>query len=109
MVNCPKFPCLSRGVQSIPTAAIVGLRTGIDVNGIRPVDVIARISPRPLLLVHCANDRTLPLDNSERIFTAAKQPKQFWRVPACGHTEGLETARAGYEHLVGGFFQESLR
>ena len=41
------------GLPSFPlaplTVSIVRLRTGIDVGRIRPSDVIARISPRPLL------------------------------------------------------------
>jgi len=91
------------------TVALVRLRTGIDVNRIRPVDVIARISPRPLLIVHCLNDKTLPPDNSERNFAAAQEPKHLWLISACGHTDGLATAGPEYERYVGGFFQEGLR
>jgi len=91
------------------TAAIVRLRTGVDVDRIRPVDAIARISPRPLLIVHCLDDITVPPDNSERNFAAAKEPKQLWGIPTCGHVDGLKIARREYEGHVGRFFQESLR
>src|ERR1019366_272901 len=42
------------------TMAIVGWRTGIDVKRIRPVDVVARIAPRPLLIIHCMDDTVAP-------------------------------------------------
>src|ERR1035438_210564 len=64
------------GLPSFPfaplTVSIMRLRTGIDVNRIRPADVIARISPRPLLIVHCMDDKVVPPDNSERNFAAAR-------------------------------------
>jgi uncharacterized protein len=91
------------------TLAIVRLRTGINVSAIRPVDAIARISPRPLLIVHCMDDKVLPPDNSERNFAAAKEPKQIWRIPTGGHVDGLTVAGREYERRVGQFFAESLR
>ncbi|HUA59825.1 MAG TPA: alpha/beta hydrolase [Verrucomicrobiae bacterium] len=102
-IGLPQFPFAPL------TAAIVRLRTGIDVNRIRPVDVIGQISPRPLLIVHCENDKTLPPDNSERNFAAAKEPKRFWRISGCGHTDGLVDAGAEYERQIGSFFRESFR
>src|SRR5674476_267275 len=84
------------GLPSFPfaplTVSIVRLRTGIDVSRIRPADVIARISPRPLLIVHCMDDKVARPDNSERNFAAAKEPKQFWRIPSGGHVNGLKAA-----------------
>jgi fermentation-respiration switch protein FrsA (DUF1100 family) len=101
------------GLPSFPlaplTVSIVRLRTGIDVGRIRPSDVIARISPRPLLIVHCMDDKVAPPDNSERNFAAAKEPKQFWRIPSGGHVNGLKAAGREYELRVGQFFAESLR
>ncbi len=91
------------------TMSIVRLRTGIDVKRIRPVDAIARIGPRPLLIVHCMNDQVVPPDNSERNFRAAREPKQFWRIPTGGHVEGLDVAGPEYQARVSRFFTESLR
>ena len=91
------------------TAALVRLRTGVDVNRIRPVDAITRISPRPVLIVHCQCDQTVPPDDGERNFVAAVEPKQIWRISGCGRVAGLDFAGREYESRVGRFFQESLR
>jgi fermentation-respiration switch protein FrsA (DUF1100 family) len=91
------------------TLSIVHLRTGIDVGAVRPVDVIWRISPRPLLIIHCMNDTVVPPDNSDRNFAAARDPKQFWRISTGGHIDGLKVAHDEYERRVSQFFDESLR
>src|SRR5271157_4776051 len=90
------------------TVAIVGWRTGIDVNRIRPVDVVARIAPRPLLIIHCMGDRVVPPVNSERNFKAAGEPKSIWRIPTGGHIEGHAVARPEYERRVIEFVDRSL-
>ncbi len=91
------------------TTYIVKLRTGLDPNMIRPMDVVARISPRPLLIIHCMQDTVVPPGNSERIFAAARQPKQFWRIPTGGHVKGHDIAREEYERRVGEFFDAALQ
>ena len=90
------------------TTAIAGWRIGIDATRIRPVDVVARIAPRPLLIVHCMGDRVVPPTNSERNFEAAGEPKSIWRIPAGGHANGHAIARQEYEHRVIEFFDRSL-
>ncbi|WP_081111756.1 alpha/beta hydrolase [Bdellovibrio bacteriovorus] len=44
-------------------------------------DRIDKISPTPLLVMHGDADRVVPLSNGEDVFNAAKEPKEFWRVP----------------------------
>ena len=90
------------------TMAIVGWRTGIDATRIRPVDVVARIAPRPLLIIHCMGDRVVPPVNSERNFMAAGEPKSIWRIPTGGHIAGHTVARQEYERRVIEFFDRSL-
>jgi fermentation-respiration switch protein FrsA (DUF1100 family) len=91
------------------TVSMVHLRTGIDATTIRPMDVVGRISPRPLLIVHCMQDKVVPPDNSDRNFAAAGEPKQFWHIPTGGHIAGHDVARAEYEQRVTQFFDQNLR
>ena len=90
------------------TTAIAGWRIGIDVKRIRPVDVVARIAPRPLLIIHCMGDTVVPPVHSERNFMAAGEPKFIWRIPAGGHADGHKVARQEYERRVIEFFDWSL-
>ncbi|WP_234680451.1 alpha/beta hydrolase [Bradyrhizobium monzae] len=47
---------------------------------------IARVTV-PLLIVHGAQDRTIPIAFGERLFALAREPKQFVRIPAGGHDD----------------------
>jgi fermentation-respiration switch protein FrsA (DUF1100 family) len=90
------------------TIAIASWRAGVNVERIRPVDEVARISPRPLLIIHCMSDTVVPPANSERIFAAAGNPKQLWRIPTGGHIAGHKVARPEYERRVSEFFKQNL-
>jgi pimeloyl-ACP methyl ester carboxylesterase len=52
-----------------------------------PDDAAALISPVPLLVVHGDNDGYFPVDHGQRIFDAAREPKELWIVPGFGHAE----------------------
>ncbi|HTR70452.1 MAG TPA: alpha/beta fold hydrolase [Mycobacteriales bacterium] len=52
-----------------------------------PVEVVARISPIPLLLVHGDQDRYFPLEHPEALYDVAREPKEYWLVEGFGHAE----------------------
>jgi fermentation-respiration switch protein FrsA (DUF1100 family) len=102
-IHLPAFPFAPLSVF------LAEWRTGLDISGVRPVDVVGRIGPRPLLVIHCRPDTVVPLPNGERIFAAAREPKEFWIVPAGSHAEGHTVAREEYERRVTEFFDRGLR
>ena len=69
---------------------IAELRTGIDLDDLRPVEVIGGISPRPVMLIHgTADDVVVPPPRAERNFAAAKEPKELVLVPGAGHGDTI--------------------
>ncbi|MET0769578.1 MAG: alpha/beta hydrolase [Solirubrobacteraceae bacterium] len=70
-------------------------------------EAVARIAPRPLLLIAAPNS-----PNGEelnvRYDAAANEPKELWEIPESGHTGGIEARPAEYERRVVGFFDRSL-
>jgi hypothetical protein len=57
----------------------------------------------PLLVMHGAQDATIPIAFGERLFAMAREPKQFVRFDRGGHADlgsfgAIETAR----HFIGG-------
>jgi hypothetical protein len=68
------------------------LRTRIASEGWQPppeppIDVVSRISPTPLLVVHGLADRYLPSEHGEALHAAARDPKELWLVEGFGHAE----------------------
>jgi uncharacterized protein len=52
---------------------------------IRPLSVIGKIPPRPLLLVHGSDDETVPLDDARALAEAAGEDAEVRVVSAAGH------------------------
>jgi fermentation-respiration switch protein FrsA (DUF1100 family) len=52
---------------------------------VKPIDYIARISPRPLLLVQGDKDETVSLDDAQRLYAKAGEPKKLVIVEGAGH------------------------
>lgn len=55
-----------------------------------PLGAVARVSPIPLLLVHGEEDDIVPIAHAERLYEAAPEPKELWRVPG-GHIQAFRT------------------
>jgi uncharacterized protein len=70
--------------------------------------VVARISPRPVMLIAAPNS-----NHGEELnrgyYEAAREPKALWELPESGHVGGMEARPAEYERRVVGFFDEALR
>jgi pimeloyl-ACP methyl ester carboxylesterase len=52
-----------------------------------PIDVVGRIAPIPLLLVHGDRDNYFPVEHPNDLFAAANEPKELWLVEGYGHAE----------------------
>jgi dipeptidyl aminopeptidase/acylaminoacyl peptidase len=101
-IGLPAFPFA-------PLSVLIGeFRTGLSLRQSRPVDIVGRIAPRPLLIIHGADDREIPVAHSERNHTAAGHPKELWIVPGAAHAQSLEIAGPEYERRVVAFFRQHL-
>jgi fermentation-respiration switch protein FrsA (DUF1100 family) len=47
--------------------------------------VVGKVSPLPLAAIHSSHDEFVPLDELDKVFAAAKQPKRLWIVKASDH------------------------
>ena len=57
-----------------------------------PVEVVARIAPIPLLLVHGDADHYFPVEHPQALYAAANDPKELWLLEGFGHAENAATA-----------------
>ena len=63
-----------------------------------PVEVVGRISPIPLLLVHGDRDHYFPVEHPEALYAAAAEPKELWLVEGFGHAENAASPEL-LEHI----------
>ncbi|MDY6913309.1 MAG: alpha/beta hydrolase [Planctomycetota bacterium] len=70
---------------------------------------IARISPRPVMLVHGLDDTTISPQDRQQIYKAAGKPTTLWLVPAAGHGESLLCGWNEYRNRVRSLFESARR
>jgi alpha-beta hydrolase superfamily lysophospholipase len=71
--------------------AVIDWRADMRIADTVPEAVIASIAPRPVMIYHCAIDRTTDASHSRRLFDTAKEPKALW-IPACDRHERIWNA-----------------
>lgn len=77
----------------------------------RPVEVVHRIAPRPLLLVHGAENRLHMAEEAQDLYAAAGEPRRLELLEGRGHTEWMFDDHPEFVRvmdLVDGFLTEAL-
>lgn len=74
---------------------------------IRTVEAVKALNV-PLLLVHGAEDRLVPLAQGQAIFAAANEPKVLYTVPGAGHLDIFTIDPAAFAAQMQAFLQEYL-
>jgi fermentation-respiration switch protein FrsA (DUF1100 family) len=83
-------------------------RSGLTLDLVRPVDDIARISPRPILIIQGMDDGMVPLDSAQRLYEAAGEPRQLWTEKEVPHLNMYAFYKTRYTKRVIKFFDEYL-
>lgn len=101
------------GLPAFPFANLIvwfGERiSGARLAEIRPVRVIGRISPRPVLIISDLADALAdePYDG-EHLYAAAGEPKELWQVPNAAHVNAYGTFPEEWLARVSGFLNTYL-
>ena len=59
-------------------------------GGYDPIDVVARLSPRPLFVIAAEHDQICFPELARELYDAAREPKSFWLAPGAEHLAILE-------------------
>jgi pimeloyl-ACP methyl ester carboxylesterase len=69
---------------------------------------VARLAPRPLLMIHGEGDTYIKPPIARALFAKARPPKELWLVPSAKHNQALQTAGDEYRRRVLEFFEQNL-
>ncbi|HEV2471466.1 MAG TPA: alpha/beta hydrolase [Chthonomonadales bacterium] len=98
----PAAPALSLPVTWIGERVI-----GCSCSEVSPISDIARISPRPVLLIQDESDPVCPPEQTNALMAAAREPKQLWQVPGAGHIQAEVAAPRLYAEEITRFFDSA--
>lgn len=69
-------------------------------NEPNPIDVIDKISPRPILLIHSKQDVMIPYYHSTVLFEKALEPKEIWNPKKGFHADIYSIYNKDYEQKI---------
>lgn len=85
---------------------------GIDYYAVRPVDVVAHLAPRPLLLIHGQQDSYIPPSHMDMLAAAARRAPnahvKTWLVPGATHAQSFQTHEKLYVSRIVSFYTDAL-
>lgn len=87
------------------------IRTGEDMSASDPVQAVARLDERPVLIIEAGQDASLPPDDAEQILAAAQDAGVDARLETCApatHAESDEACPGDYADWVLGFLAQAL-
>jgi uncharacterized protein len=86
-------------------AALLAIRvSGMRTDELVPEQVIGRLAPRAVLLVHGSQDQHVPRWMAERLYRAAGEPKRMHVVEGAGHGGYARADAQGYAKALTAFF-----
>lgn len=81
-------------------------RLELGIDDVKPIDYIGKL-PCPVFIISGErDDRTWPED-TQRLFEAAREPKELWMIPEARHQDLFQFA--GYEDRVQAFMQRQMQ
>jgi pimeloyl-ACP methyl ester carboxylesterase len=69
---------------------------------------IARLAPRPLLMIHGGEDTYIKPETTRMLFAIARQPKELWIADGARHNQALQSAGEEYRRRVLEFFNAHI-
>ncbi|MBI5037097.1 MAG: alpha/beta fold hydrolase [Candidatus Kerfeldbacteria bacterium] len=106
------FQLYLKGIPFFPlgylTLLVMKFRTGIYYAGINPISRLKALEARPLMVIHGAHDKRIPVEDAMEFHRTAPWLKEFWLVKNADHSNTYTMTKDEYEHKVLGFFRKFL-
>ncbi len=81
---------------------------GFRATDVAPLERVAAIGPRPLMLTAGGRDSIVPVAATRALFAAARPPKSLWLDPDAEHCELAARQRPAYARALVAFFRQAL-
>lgn len=103
-IRASGFPLRRLGARVVLLGASLRARSRL----LSPIDRVAGIAPRGLLLISPDRDQLIDPAQARRLYAAAGEPKELYVVHGAGHSEAREVGGATYVRRVLDFLERHL-
>jgi pimeloyl-ACP methyl ester carboxylesterase len=86
---------------------LMSVQTGADFLHASAEQAVASMGPRPLLVIHGADDFLMPASHAQRLYNVAHGPRELWFGPG-GHSNIMTADEVAYRGRVMGFLERHL-
>jgi len=103
------FLCLLQITRHMRIVLAGRILWGADFSKVRPVKVVDKIAPRPILFIHGANDHVVPCYETVELHRVAGNPDNpLWIIPGSGHVRSYARQPTEYVARVSEFFRRYI-
>ena len=81
---------------------------GVPLAAVAPVEAIAKVSPRPVLIIHGRQDRLTDVGDAYALYHACGDPKTLWIIERAGHGRTRRVGPEEYDRRIIGFFRQYI-
>ncbi|HEX2222230.1 MAG TPA: alpha/beta hydrolase, partial [Candidatus Limnocylindria bacterium] len=99
-----RYPLARFGSRAILAAAALRTRLWLP----DPIDRVAAVAPRPLLVIAPRDDALIHYTESVALHARAGEPKELWVVDGAGHGEAVVLGGQAYRERVLAFLERYL-
>jgi len=99
---------MPHGILLSTVDLLLGVVGGYHFRDVEPIREIARVAPRPILLIHGDKDSVTSVHDTESLYEAAAEPKELWISPGVEHCGTYFANRQVYCKRVADFFERAL-
>ncbi len=99
-----RYPMPWLGSRLVVLGASLRARTRL----LAPIDHVARLAPRGLLIIAPREDQLIDNAQAQRLYATANAPKELYVVEGAGHADALAVGGAEYRRRVMGFLEAHL-
>lgn len=100
--HIPEYPLLPL------IMSIYAWRGKLEVDKLKPVELIGNIAPRPVFIIHGTEDQTVPPQNGKALYQAAQEPRELWEPEGSKHIGAWSSHQEEAEKRVSEFFTKYL-
>ncbi len=86
-----------------------GLARVLISDGHDPIDVVAKLAPRPLLVIAGGDDHICPAQLGRELFEAAREPKEYILVEEADHFEALDYGGGEVQRRIVDTFEQAAQ